>query len=616
MKKAIILLAAAALYTCYLIYAYNVFDGRSKVFEPIRLSISADLPENTQLELVYKTVKDPTQTYRIKPLLNDTIPENTYLFNIDTSQQVLNLSIYFLSLPLDEDCHLQQIIASNNRGAEFKFSLLNRDLMASENLRLDQIDAHSVSIRRIEYPAPLSPALHFDVKDSFKTIAVYSQLKHPVRPSFPGALVIALMGVLMALLLGPVFQQINRKGISIGAYILGLVIFILPTGEKVCNLLLALSIPAGFYSILTKDSFRSWMKGNRALLYVTAAMVVLFLAAYLLSLGDSSGKKLMVVKFGLPMTLLAVSVSARKLNELQFHCTALVAGVVLSVFLHIGWLILFYDSVADKAELIAQPRYYLEANVFSIVHHSYLSALYLFGIILLFLGKDLLSLNRQQRISLAVLILLALLFAFSRAAILSLALILLYLAGKWIARYLHMEITQFARYAIASILSIALVFGVLFYPKVDASIRSSSLRGLQTRTVLWGNASEIIRDKPITGWGPGKYQAALTQSNMRNIYNSNSGLILNTHNQFLETAGTFGLLAALALIWFLLFPGGFLKESSRYRDMVFCTALVFISLFLFESFLNRNLGILTMGICYGLVMKFRYTLPAFSDLRK
>ena len=79
--------------------------------------------------------------------------------------------------------------------------------------------------------------------------------------------------------------------------------------------------------------------------------------------------------------------------------------------------------------------------------------------------------------------------------------------------------------------------------------------------------------------------------------------MLNTHNQFLETAGMFGLPLALALVWFLFFPTGFSRQTVRSSDFIFIIAIILGTAFFFESLLNRNLGVLIFGLCYGLLIK-------------
>jgi O-antigen ligase len=128
---------------------------------------------------------------------------------------------------------------------------------------------------------------------------------------------------------------------------------------------------------------------------------------------------------------------------------------------------------------------------------------------------------------------------------------------------------------------------------------------LLTRMEIWENASELIRQKPITGWGPGSFSDALNQSNLSSSFNKNTWSVLNTHNQFLETSGMFGLLVGVGLALLLLFPTGFSRQNTKYSEFITIAAIIFITSFFFESFLNRNLGILIFGLIYGLLIKMK-----------
>ncbi len=104
---------------------------------------------------------------------------------------------------------------------------------------------------------------------------------------------------------------------------------------------------------------------------------------------------------------------------------------------------------------------------------------------------------------------------------------------------------------------------------------------------------------------PGSFSDALNQSNLSSSFNSNTWSVLNTHNQFLETSGMFGLLVGVGLALLLLFPTGFSRQNTKYSEFIITAAIIFITSFFFESFLNRNLGILVFGLIYGLLIKMK-----------
>jgi len=302
--------------------------------------------------------------------------------------------------------------------------------------------------------------------------------------------------------------------------------------------------------------------------------------------------------------LLAVALNTNSRQEIQIQYAALLAGVIISVYIHFGWSIMLVDSVELKTRLLSDTRYYMESAVFSRVHHSYLSILYLASLIPIFLKKDIIPLTRRELIIYSMLIIAGLLFAFSRAAILSLIMILIYFSLKRIFVLLNLDIARLVKFLAASVLTLALLSIVFGDINVD-SFSSEGPKGFSTRIEIWENAANLIKQNPITGWGPGKYKEALRTANGFTTYNSNTWRVLNTHNQFLETSGMFGLPVAIGLAWFLLFPAGFSRQQRKYSDFIIAAAIIFITAFFFESFLNRNLGILVFGLSYGLLIKMK-----------
>lgn len=603
MRKLIYLVASTLLFTLYLIYSYNEHSGRSYIYEPVYITLNGDIPENVSLDLIYQTINDPTAVQHASLLFDDSIPDNTYIFEIDSSYRLTNFSIYFKSLSEGERFTLTQIKASNSRSGEFSFSLKEKDLMATNNLKLEPVIADAVSISKIETETAASSALSFSMRASFYGVFVKTNIRIPEIPSTISLVLIALLGALLMFSLYPMITNLKWYNISKGAYPLALAVLLLPTGEKVCNFLLAISILAGAVSHLKDGSFKVWIKKNRRILILVGIILLIYAFAILFSDRNASSSSLFTVKLGLPLALVAVAINTNNKPELRLQYAALLTGVIISVFIHFGWAIMLVDSVEIKTKLLSNPRHYVESSVFSRIHHSYLSVIYLAALTIIYFQKDLLPLLKKERIIFAILILIALLSAFSRAAVLSLASILLYLAFKSLFNLLKIEITQVVRYLTASALTIGLLAIILFDFNIDWSTDANSVKGYQTRITLWENASEIIKQKPLTGWGPENYKQALIQSRSQNSVNSNTWRNLNTHNQFLETSGMFGLIVGIGLMWFLLFPTGFSRQHTWYMEYIFIVALIFLIGFLFESFLTRNLGILIFGLCYGLLLK-------------
>lgn len=604
MRKRIFLGGAILIFALYLVYSYNNLKGESYIFEPFYITLVGDIPEKISLEFAYQTINDPTKIHNAHLISNDSIPANTYIFKIDSSYRLANFSIYFQELWEGEEITISQIQASNDQGGEFSFSLKNKDLSATENLRLEQLNDGQIRIRKIPYEKPIGSALYFNTRASIKGVFVKTNHRTPEIPSLVGFLAILLLGTGMAFSLYPVVANLKWKGISTSAYLLALAILIMPSGEKICNLIIALAIVAGIVKRIREGTLGVWRKENQRLLLLIVAIGAIYLIAYLFSGNDPSTLKLLKIKYGLPLTLLAVAFISNK-QEIRIQYAALIAGVVFSILVHFGWTIMLIDAVELKSKLYSNPHHYFESAIFSRVHHSYLSVLYLASLATLYLKKDIITLRQGEIIVFGLLIIAGLLFAFSRAAILSLLLILIFFSVKRIFHLFDLEITRVARFIAASVLTISLLALIFGNINLESFSTKSSIKGLSIRTEIWEKSTDIIAQKPFFGWGPGPYKDALKNSNSFSAYNTNTWRVLNTHNQFLETSGMFGLLVGIGLAWLLFFPTGFSRQHSKYSDFIITAAIIFVTGFFFESFLNRNLGILIFGLIYGLLIKMK-----------
>ena len=605
MKKLAVLAISVLVFTLYLVYSYNNHTGRSYIFEPVYISLTGSIPENTSLRLNYQTFNDPTISEEADLLAGDSIPANTYIFVIDSSYRLTNFSIYFQSLQNDEEIIISQIKASNDFGGKFIFSLKSKDLMATENLTLEQLDDATLSLSKIPSKNSTNSTLTFTVRSIVQGVFVRTNTRDLETPSLLALLAILILGAALVYSIYPVIANFTWSGITMGAYLLALAILIMPSGEKSCNLTLALAIVAGLIEGFRKRTLRIWVRENRRLLLLILTLTIIYSIAFLFSGSDPSTANLLKIKYGLPFALMAVAFNTNNKQEIRLQYLALFTGVVISIFIHIGWTLMLIDVVEQKLRLLSDPLFYIESVIFSRIHHSYLSVLYLAVLSTIFLKKDIISLHRKEAIFFSLFIVIGILFAFSRAAILSLILILIYYSIKWAFSLLKVNINRSVRFIAASVLMISLLAIVFSKFEIDSLSSNSPISGLLTRMEIWGNASELIRQKPIAGWGPGSFTAALNQSNLSTSFNSNTWSVLNTHNQFLETSGMFGLFVGVSLVWLLLFPTGFSRQHKKYSEFIITAAIIFITSFFFESFLNRNLGILVFGLIYGLLIKMK-----------
>jgi len=604
-RKFIFLGSTVLIFSIYLIFSYNNTKDRSYIYEPVFIRLQGKIPEKTSLKLSYQTFNDPTRVQEASLITADSIPEDVYIFKIDSTFRLRNFSIYFKNLWEDEEILVSSIKASNTDKMEFSFSLENKNLIPSKNLSTDQLDHGALRIKRIPYDEPTSSSLRFYTRNLNDHVLIRTNVRDPAFPSLLAMLGILALGTCLFFCLYPPFNRLNWNGISLGAYLLALAILIMPTGEKTINLLLTLALLAGFIQRFRDGTFRNWLNDNRVLLLVSMSLIILYLIAFLYDGNDPSTQKFLKIKYGLPMILLAVAVNTNYKRDIRLQYAALLSGVIISVFMHFGWAIMLIDAAELKNKLFSNPQYYLESSVFSRIHHSYLSILYLASLATMYLIRDIIELHRKEIIVFSLLLFAGLFFAFSRAAILSLILILIFFSLKLFFHQLEMEISRVGRFSAAFIISLGILILVFADLRIYPATDNVAVEGLSNRMDIWGNAGDLIREKPIAGRGPGNYKYALIEKNVSAAFNTNRWRVLNTHNQFLETAGMFGLPLALSLAWFLLFPTGFSRLTVRFSDFILTAAIIFGTAFFFESLLNRNLGVLIFGLFYGFLIKMK-----------
>jgi len=109
--------------------------------------------------------------------------------------------------------------------------------------------------------------------------------------------------------------------------------------------------------------------------------------------------------------------------------------------------------------------------------------------------------------------------------------------------------------------------------KYDLALTSKDQR-FDSRLDRWSTAAELIKNRPITGYGAGSEIGLLHESFYAKKYYNSFLNHLNTHNQYLSfwlKSGIIGLLIYLATLWF-----GF-KQAIRQKDLLFLTFMLLIA---------------------------------------
>jgi O-antigen ligase len=153
------------------------------------------------------------------------------------------------------------------------------------------------------------------------------------------------------------------------------------------------------------------------------------------------------------------------------------------------------------------------------------------------------------------LIIAALIFSGTRAAMFALAFAILLISIKYITTVFRIVIKH--KKIVLAVLLCAVVFSV-FLPKNRYSFSESSLRSLYSRFEIWKGAIQLIQQKPSTGYGDETFYIyfpeVLTKKFMV-LEEYNTLAADRVHNETLEVLfshGVFGLIAYLILFAFIL----------------------------------------------------------------
>lgn len=257
----------------------------------------------------------------------------------------------------------------------------------------------------------------------------------------------------------------------------------------------------------------------------------------------------------------------------------------------------FQPAVLDGKKFMESIMYggnYFFGNHFSIFHQTVYFAMY-FSVglcIVLFKGK---ILSLWERWFLLIFYLFILFLISNKASFIVLTILFFY----WL-HTLQMKF-RYKLIALGCILTGIIALTIL-NPRVSESLNKisemqfsidkSARYGYSTRLLTWDASIELIKARPIAGYGVGNAQDALNNVYAKMDYQYPLREKLNAHNQFLQIwieNGVVGILL-LILIFVLLIQRAYRFASP---DKSFLIAIVFILLInaLFESILNRFSGI-------------------------
>ena len=284
---------------------------------------------------------------------------------------------------------------------------------------------------------------------------------------------------------------------------------------------------------------------------------------------------------------------------------------VISLFLVIRILYVIlsgFHSDMTLSEYFYQNNPNFFSYGFSILEHpSYLSLKVLFALILIFRFSEDWKILKGVKLFLILLFSFTILMLASKAGMIAwLSLVIIFLIRTFMRKSMK-TILIFILFSVVllitylSIKSIVRFSYFIVYTERGFSQKNFDWKNLDQRTREWYTAIELIKEKPMTGFGIVEIDSKMAEMYRKNGFNEEADLNLNAHNQFLEAQMTFGVTGTLSLLWMLLTPVIFRKRL-RFKGL----SLPFIGLtsffLIFESMFNRQWGIMFFVLFYCMLL--------------
>lgn len=215
-------------------------------------------------------------------------------------------------------------------------------------------------------------------------------------------------------------------------------------------------------------------------------------------------------------------------------------------------------------------------------HPSYFSIYLVFSIfifLLLFVKNEKISKLNTMLLVLAIIYLIIFIFLLtSRIGLIS----LMILSVSTLLFYFYKSRRLLLGMSVTLLFIVTVFFTLQFFTPIKLKFKGIINKGADysesegsTRLDLWESAFKVIKENVLLGEGTGNFQEALQNNYIRssNAYYWR----YNSHNQFLETAGTVGVAGILSLLLCLFYPLYLCYKNKNYLYAVFLVLFVFIS---------------------------------------
>lgn len=267
------------------------------------------------------------------------------------------------------------------------------------------------------------------------------------------------------------------------------------------------------------------------------------------------------------------------------------------LWLYVACMMVLFLIVTTKLILHGNLEQYNYHN-FHDLHHCYMAVYLLTGLAFLYAEFDRLIENKGNKhdyiymvVSFIILIAFVILIN-SRTGILGVLLLFLIC---WM--HLIFERKRY-RMAIITLVAFPLLVAVLYcslpdtFHRLSNTIEKNSQGEEDIRITIAKNSWIVLKDNMIFGVGAGDRMDMLAPQYV--LENGEQGEVRGSHNQYLDTWLTLGIMGIAALFAVLFIP--MIHAWSNKRFFMFSTLFVFAVSILFESMLERQMGIIYFGV--------------------
>ena len=287
----------------------------------------------------------------------------------------------------------------------------------------------------------------------------------------------------------------------------------------------------------------------------------------------------------LPIGLLTTSSFSKK--EINYIGLGLLYGNIITILISLIYGVLVFK----KNPLPLKDGFSYFTNYIDI-HPSYFSVFILFSIVLLFwANKDNKYFSNVKKGIVFILLIAIQLYLKSRAGL--------------IATTLIFFIYGLINFKKKVTLLVVLIPGIILCSfKNNEFLNRNTSTSVDDRVSIWESAIDVIKNNMLFGVGIGDYQLELDRQYYLNSFDHGINDRLNTHNQFLQTFVTSGLIGFLSLI--IIFVVLMHDAVKNKNELILYFVIDIGVLMLFDSVLVRQHGILFFTFFTTILIKYKH----------